>query len=243
MTTVNKLFKFNTDTEGWSSNPSEDRVDMLWGHGRRKPDARTGPILADAFGHLRTTARNDSVGGSHFWEWTGTFIDLGVPSDMSIIGITASYMYRWLMRPRGHAGSSNNMELFAGDAKSGPLELLDVSNSLIGIFSFAEDCPDRNSGDNWKAYPSGTPPEYPVSAEPISWVKPTGDITGLSIASGDTIKLRLYSTMPDVPFTADTRTDAKFIRLKQDQINLDIDYTTGGPPPILSPHMGFFGIM
>ena len=225
-----KKFNFISDTETWTATPSDATyVTMDWFklHPAHS-SGRSSPILSTLGGCLKTTAKRDASAGSNYWEWTGTWEDLGVPPGATITDVTATYQWRIEFGKPNRVRNFSLAEFTGTEVGSGPFELLDSGGTLIDTFSAITNAPERNAGVGYyRSYPTGSASDYPITADPTSWetvssstIVPTG-----SDASGDTIKLRLWNDLPNIANSGFANPD--FIRLKQDYVVLTINYTGG----------------
>jgi len=88
MATTTKTFTFDSTLESWVGNPATGDVAMSRDTGDGSPG--TGCLSA------RITGKNKNPGES-YWEWTGTWEDLGVPAGATVteVGTSPDNDYNW----------------------------------------------------------------------------------------------------------------------------------------------------
>jgi hypothetical protein len=136
MSTVSKSFLFNSDSEGWVATVTDGAVvTAAWS------SAQGGELS------MRIAGKN-KVSANNYWQWTGTFQDLGVPSNGTVTGIglggsSQSYYSgqcsEWVV-----GGTANN---------TGPFEIRNSgAGTLIGTFSAQQT--NYTSTTAWTKYAS-----------------------------------------------------------------------------------------
>jgi hypothetical protein len=241
MPILNKTFHFKQDTENWlfrCDGPGFAKSHWKAPRPTGRPYSGLGfDFVALGGGSLSSSVANGSGGDytNNYWEWSGRWSDLGIPTGAKIISVDAAYSYRW-MCSGSRTGSSfvqrkvSSIVLNEGDAKTGPFELRDNSGSLIGTFSPAVDCPARSGWTDWGKWPLPYQ-DNPIQEVPTTWSQPTH--TQISIpsayqADSSSIKLRLNNLLPQAP-NNDPGTDSYYyIALKNDDIVLTIEYAIWG---------------
>lgn len=236
MATTIKTFHFISDTEGWQPVGNSNYLVMDWypphrGFGRNSRHQRTRSegFLATVGGCLKTTNSYNQPSAETYWQWVGSFEDLGVPSGQTVKSIKGEYLYRWFLKTRG---KKENTTFGNNEAGTGPFEIRDNNDNLIGVFSDRIYSIARTEDNLWKAYPQDPnyphdPPHrtaYPLSDTPPSWGLAEGQTINLNLPSNTVIKLRLKVLSPA---TGPNRRQR--VRLKQDRIRLTINHeeTTG----------------
>lgn len=149
---MNVTFPFTSNSESWVGTHINGGVIMGWSGGSI---------------YAVLTGRNTNA-GLGYWEWTGTFEDLGVPvgSTVSDIGYGTNNDYDWQC--------AQYTVGFDGANDVGPFELRDSVGTLIGTFSAEQ------------AFITGTTAFATVDGSPIG---------SLNLASNTTIKLRINFTL------------------------------------------------
>jgi hypothetical protein len=236
MGTLIKKFNFKSDTEGWAFHcMGPGYAKSRWK--RPRPTYRSYSGLGFDFvglggGSLSSSVANGSGGdvANNYWEWSGLWSDLGVPSGARIISVDAAYSYRWMCT--GSRSGSNpkqikvsSIVLSAGDAKTGPFELRDNSGILIDTFSDAVDCPARTGWTDWGKWPLPNQ-DNPAQEVPSTWAQPAHSsilVPSNHQTSGSQIKLRLNNILPQAP-NNDPGISFYYIALKNDNIVLTIEY-------------------
>ena len=84
----NKTFIFSTTSEGWISNKSGgNTLTLSW----------SGSDGSPATGSLRTydtKTQGGTTTSSNYWQWSGTWEDLGIPAGHVVSSINGTYMYK-----------------------------------------------------------------------------------------------------------------------------------------------------
>jgi hypothetical protein len=183
-------------------------------------------VTSSLGGALWITAGSGCAGEQCFWEWNGTWEDLGVTPGEAVASVKANYQYRWQGKKKGVVGGSFDpislAEFADNEVVTGPFELLDDSQTFIGTFSGSRYCIARSAPSNlWNGYPSGDPPDYPVTETPAAWAVAEGDdivVPDDLQASTSIIRLRLRSVMP-----ATLSARKHWLRLKQDRVVVTVE--------------------
>lgn len=255
MATVTKVFNFVSDAEGWTpyvqypstqgsyGEPGGSGVDAAWKKPTDSKNIAYG-VLAEVGGSLRMTARSRGTPSSeNRWYLHGTIADLlGVLPGATINSITAWYSYRWSMN--GGKNYKTTAVFGAGEAGSGPFELLDKNGDSLGEFSDRDFCIARTTGNQWVGYPQdpdwpydeGAPEktEYPISTTPPSWgyaphgVLDDGDFGALS--ADDTVEFSIRNLLP-----ATAAGQKKWVRYKIDRVTFVVDFTPAHRPVFTGP--------
>jgi hypothetical protein len=108
-----KRFRFSSDTESWSFTTTSG-ADGSRDAGSDSPNDGTGGAIQS-----RRTGRNNTSAGN-YWEWSGTWEDLGVPANSTITGVNGHYDWRCSEYVTG-----------TGVNQSGPFELRDSSGTTV----------------------------------------------------------------------------------------------------------------
>lgn len=199
-----KAFWFNADTEGWAATQGDAAMDMGWQIRNRISSPRTSPHITTLKGKLRTSAFYGAPQVDSYWEWVGTWEDLGQTPGSSVFTVAASYLFRYEMKSTHHAsGAARNGAGFLGnDTGSGPFELRTGDGAtLIATLSAFTPCEiDRpDSGVYWAGWPSGA--DQSVSLTPPSWKSVVGTSQSVDTPyqpSDTAIMLRMTVTTPRV---------------------------------------------
>ena len=119
MATTTKTFSFAADAESWVATPGTSVV-MQWQSGDGSP--------SNGCLESRVLGKNINAGQS-YWEWVGTWEDLGVPASSLIteVGTGADNDYNW--------ACTEFTTGFAIGNHTGQFELFDNTPTLQGTFS------------------------------------------------------------------------------------------------------------
>jgi hypothetical protein len=249
LTALVKTFHFTSDTEGWIATTSEPAGDTGFYPGviaswraphkgqsvaKHYSTRNDSDPLKTQGGCLRMTARSHETPASeNYWEWSGTFEDLGVPAGATISAVEAEYLYRVICFEslRNLSGA-----IFGAMAVgSGPFELRKSDGTLVDTFSNRVHAPARNNeGDGmWRRWPVSDaspydPPaftEYPIPEIPPSWGRATSASVAVPSeiqASSSSVKFRLRNCLPETAAGVN-----QWVRLKQDHVVITVTYSTG----------------
>lgn len=224
MPTVTKTFNFTSDSEGWVATPGDVRVEMNWkspekARGWHTPIHQSSDPLMTMGGTLHIVAKHSTSSAENYWEWSGTWEDLGVPSGKIVTNLDGSHLYRW------DQNKNRNVAQFLGtETGSGPFELRDSGGTLIDTITTREYAIDRVAS-LWQGYPAGAALDPVVSQ--TAWAESSGAIAIANDPSNTSIKLRLRSLTPETDVWTHPN-GARWVKLKQDFVNLIITY--GDPP-------------
>jgi hypothetical protein len=245
LTDLVKTFNFTSDAEGWEATTGEPPGDPGFNPGVlaawRAPHAgsvsrhysakNTNDPLKTMGGVLKTLARSYGTPQSeNYWEWSGTWEDLGIPAGQTITSVSASYQWRTICWDGGRHQSQ--LEFGAFGVGSGPFQIRKSDGTLIGTTSARVYAHERNSSDFWRRWPQDPTSygqwyqtEYPISVTPVTWSQVAGSavaITGDEQASDSSIKLRLCNLTPETLNSAN-----QWVRIKQDRIVVTVTYGAG----------------
>jgi hypothetical protein len=157
MTITNKAFPFATTAEGFTGNPETADCTMSYDSGVGNP---AGSLKARTFGRNKTTVNN-------YWEWSGTWEDLGVTSGDVVTQV------------RLNAADNRCTEWNVGtSATIGPYAIYDSTGTTLIATLWAGRSPTASEG-GWTSV--GTQSYQSVASA--------------YQASGTSIRLRLYSSM------------------------------------------------
>ena len=84
MASYNKTFTFTSNSENWFSGVQSSDLSAYWDNTDGNPSA----------GCLDSRVDGRNKKGYAFWQWTGTWEDLGVTPGATITGISGSYDWR-----------------------------------------------------------------------------------------------------------------------------------------------------
>lgn len=122
MATFTKQFSFNVDAESWVATGGgatgifQNRLATAGAESPNDPNAGSGGI--------RTNRSGKSLSdGTPYWEWSGTWEALGVPTGATITAVNLDYDWTCNVYTTGAASTT------------GPAELRDSSGTLRGTFS------------------------------------------------------------------------------------------------------------
>jgi hypothetical protein len=242
MAQLTKEFWFSSDTEGWTAEPlsgAGQNVSMGW-YRRKGSYQSTRPFapIAKLKGALRTTVKDDSPsGGGGLWRFVSSWEGLGVPAGKSVWRASGSFLSRWDTRRMGSGGSGsggrgpveNKLYFGVPNAISGPLSVLNhVDQVAIADLAESVAAPERSATNEWKQYPVGGMFD-PVSLAPSAWQLSNGTPTQVRSGYGDSthsIDLTLSSTLPATSAFDSTNLFAFFLRLRQNGVNVTLDYSS-----------------
>lgn len=230
MGTVTKAFHFSIDAEGWTPTAGDAQISMAhypW-HGKtgRVTDRRN-HFIADPMltmgGCLKTTAKRNAPSTENYWQWSGTWEDLGVTPGATVTAVQADHLWRVHLKG-GTPRASSNATWGVNEVGSGPFELRDSGGTLLDTFSARSYAPARSGGDP-RNYPVSIDNHVPANFIPSGWQHRVGSNVSVPAPqqpSNSTIKLRLRSLLPLTIDGYDT-----WVRIKQDYVKLTI--TTASP--------------
>lgn len=230
MTDLIKTFPFVADVEDWSfvNVSGGPGITGAWKVPKQNltiPYSGLGYDYTLNGGSLRCSvcSLNNSAASQNYWQWEGTYEQLGVPAGSIIESVQADYCYRWIAVKRGDSPNNPNyLSMSLGDARVGPFELRNSGGTLIDTFSSAQDCPARVDENDWKKYPLGTD-QFPIQEIPDAWAQVIGSPIMVAHPSSDPIKLRINNQLPQA-----LSGSMKYLFLKIDHIVVTITYSESG---------------
>ena len=226
MRTVTKTFNFNSsNTDGWVAHVSNSRVTVGWfsREFRAVSGVRSQPPVSNIWGCLRTTARQNSPSTENYWEWTGSWEDLGIEAGANVLSASVDYLYRWDAKNSGtHVCAYSHLIFASTDAAAGPAEFYSGS-TLVDTFSDRVYCPERTEEDQWNHYPVGAQ-QHPIQQTPM-WGLATGSVVILPTeltASTSMVKFHIRNLMPATPpaYEVDGQIQGQWLRFKNDAITI-----------------------
>jgi hypothetical protein len=246
LSSVVKTFQFVTDAEGWVPTVSEPVVSpgftpgvvAAWfpphkgGTVNHHNSMRADPPLSLWGGCLRMTQRShETPASNNYWEWAGTWEDLGVPAGQTVTAVEAEYLFRVICYSTYKHQSY--IEFGAASCGSGPFELLDDDEVLVGTFSTRQFAPARNNEEGlWRRWPvspawpydGSSHTDYPLQEIPPAWGQVVSDSVAVPSqlqASGSNVRFRLRNLLPETGAGV-----SQWVRLKQDHIVITVTYGT-----------------
>lgn len=239
MSILIKKFEFVADTEGWVGTAQDLTIQAWFLSG--KGHHQNFPINTTLGGSLRTTAPHSNSSTENYWEWAGTWEDLGVPPGSTVTEVNLDYLYKWYAgqgRPGGSQYEHNRslQEFLGTDTGAGPAELRDNGGTLIGTFSSRIDAIDHTLATTmWLTYPTSPDypyspadhTDYPITDTPPSWGVANGSHITISQASNTRIRLRLSNLLPAMD-SGWGRGDQHYLRFKNDHVVVTITYSSAG---------------
>lgn len=170
-------------------------------------------------GCLRTSARKTTDGGDSYWNWSGSWEDLGIPAGATVTEVVADYIWRVVLFGR-KASRDSTVKYGPDEVQSGKFEFWDDA-SFIDNFSEADSAPS-NSGGEYRMWPDAMG-DHEVSPTMAGWRQVAGSaiaVPGPQQASNSSIQFRLHSKLPSLKDELNN-----WIRIKQDYIVVTMTYT------------------
>jgi len=138
---------------------------------------------------------------------TTTFQSLGLPAGKIVTQIRAGFDYKFVFSRHTRYETQGIAPSYFGDRQlgAGPFHLLNDSDQLICELAPAEWCPSRDLSkgeEMFNRYPgkgSGGKPPRPTGAGifPNGYLVSTGSPQNVNISTGTTIKIRMYTQIPE----------------------------------------------
>jgi hypothetical protein len=226
MRTITKTFQFATpgNLEQWVPH-TQNGGNLIAGHhrGKNRGTRRNNPPASNLRGCVRMTAKQSSISSSNYWEWTGSWENLGIDPGANVLSASMDYMFRWEAYAPGGTNTSNKVSsvTFANTASwSGPSEF--TGSSFKFVFQTSSFCIARTAGNLWNKYPVGSPGNDPLSINTPAWGHSYGKVLGLSgsvTASNTQLSFKIWNHLPKMPAIGGG-SPSYFLRHKNDAITI-----------------------
>lgn len=186
--TTNKTFLFASDVEAWSGTAGNANTTLSWSSADGCPST----------GSLQTRAYKTGGGAttsSNYWQWTGTWENLGIPAGSAITEVRGGYQYK-VTAYGANTSQTGPLEFRVGAGCALEATLL-ASASIIGTVTT---CADRGQGSN-----VSVPSEYQASNSTVCFrLNSTSNLAGGEreiIIFEDTIALAITYSEPIPAFS------------------------------------------
>jgi len=236
---ISQSFATNVTGSGnnqWNLTVGSGYVQGAWflRHPARQTSERNSGLSAAYMGCLRATVRKGNPSNvESYWEYTGSWEDLGVPKGSVVNSITANFKYRWQCQTNSNHKATDNLADFSGlNAGVGPMTIRDSGGTSLGTISSRQFAIDRtpSEGIQWKCYPDGDNDGSIISQNSSTggWFTSTGSpvtIVHPNALSNKTIKLRIGLLHPSL--TDPGMGLHSWLRTKIDQVDITIQHSQG----------------
>lgn len=229
---------FHTDNTGsgnnqWLFTSGSDYVTGAWYMYSlsRQANMRNSANAATYSGSLRATCRKNNPSTESYWEYTGSWEDLGVPRGAVVNSFSLDYNYRWQCSGGKKRFAYNNIATFTGtDTGFGPVTLRDSGGTSLGTISSRVYGIDRDTASaQWKCYPDGVNDGRGIDGD-NGWLTSTGTPISVSYPnanSSKTIKIRIPVLHPVTSAVFVGPGINSWVRMKIDKVVVTIQHSQG----------------
>ncbi len=227
MRTITKVFQFNSwpNVEGWVPHTQAGSYLLVGYHQGKARARRNNPPASNLRGCVRMTARQSTISSSNYWEWTGSWQDLGIDAGANVMSASMDYIFRWETHAPGGLSTSNKNSsvTFANTASwSGPSEF--TGSTFKFVFQTSSYCIARTVGNMWVKYPVANPGNDPLIKNSPAWGLSVGHVLGLSgsvTASSSQVAFKIWNHLPRMPVAPNLPFGPSyFLRHKNDAITI-----------------------